>query len=37
MNISQRMPDRSSRVIVAVANTCVAAMSVQFVRRGILK
>ena len=37
MNNSQRMPGRSSSVIVAVANTCVAAMSVQFARCGILK
>jgi hypothetical protein len=37
MNNSQRVPGRSSRMIVAAVNICVAAMSVQFVRLGILK
>jgi hypothetical protein len=37
MNNSQRMPGRSSRMVVVAVNICVAAMFVQFVRLGILK
>jgi hypothetical protein len=37
MNNSQRMPVRSSRMIAVAVNICVAAMSVQFVRLGMLK